>query len=197
MSHRTPSARSVRGVARRPVATLRERGSAYIVALLALVVLTLIGLSLALISQTEMQIGANERTIQKIFYASDAGIAASVVKALAGFDYRAREYEFADTDTGVMAALNLRHEVETSPFFPILESPCNLCSINNAGEYGGEDYSQINYAVTAHAERVGGADDSLLAEKTVSAMVEVQPWQLQAEALEPLQHPELLAKIKY
>ena len=42
-----------------------------------------------------------------------------------------------------------------------------------------------------------GYDDTLLAEKTVSTMVEVQPWKLHADALEPLQQPELLAKIKF
>jgi len=172
-----------------------EEGSAYIIALLVLVVMTIIGLSLALITQTEMQIGANERTIQKVFYAADAGVAGSVVKALAGFDYQARSITLGDTEG--LASLNLRHEVETSPFFPIQESPCNLCSVNNAGEYGSDNYSRINYAVTARAQRVGGPADTQLAEKTVSTMVEVQPWKLQANALEPLQQPEQLAKIKF
>ena len=114
-----------------------EEGSAYLIALLTLVVLTIVGLSLALITQTEMQIGANERTIQKVFYAADAGVAGSVVKALAGFDYQARTITLDDTEG--LASLNLHHQVETSPFFPILESPCNLCSVNNAGEYGSDN----------------------------------------------------------
>lgn len=51
-----------------------ERGSAYIVALMALLILTIGGLSVALISQTEMQVGANERLAERAFYAAESGI---------------------------------------------------------------------------------------------------------------------------
>jgi Tfp pilus assembly protein PilX len=54
-----------------------EAGSAYLVAILALVVLTIAGLSLALITQTETQIGANEKMVERAFYAADSGIAIS------------------------------------------------------------------------------------------------------------------------
>lgn len=52
-----------------------ERGSAYIVALMALLVLTLGGLSVALITQTEMQVGVNERLQVRDFYAAESGLA--------------------------------------------------------------------------------------------------------------------------
>ncbi|MBV8202862.1 MAG: hypothetical protein JOZ15_19775, partial [Acidobacteria bacterium] len=54
-----------------------ERGSAFIVALLVLVVLTIAGLALTLMTQTEMRIGANEREANRTFYASDSGIQVS------------------------------------------------------------------------------------------------------------------------
>ena len=50
-----------------------ERGSAYLIALMALVVLTILGLSLVLVTQTEVQVGANERTVNRTFYAADTG----------------------------------------------------------------------------------------------------------------------------
>ncbi len=56
-----------------------EQGSAYVVTLLALVVLTILALSLTLLTQSEMQIGTNERIVQRIFYAADAGVAVSPV----------------------------------------------------------------------------------------------------------------------
>ena len=56
----------------RPIAArLRESGSSYIVALFVLVVLTILGLSLSLVTETESQIGDNER-----------GICARMTKAL-------------------------------------------------------------------------------------------------------------------
>jgi hypothetical protein len=51
-----------------------ESGSAYIVALMALLVLTIGGLSVALLSQTEMQVGANERLAERAFYAAESGL---------------------------------------------------------------------------------------------------------------------------
>ena len=59
-----------------------ERGSAYIIVLLTLVVLTIIGLSLVMVTQTEVQLGANERTINRTFFATDSGIAVSVARHL-------------------------------------------------------------------------------------------------------------------
>ena len=41
-----------------------EAGSAYVITLLALVVLTILALSLALVTQTEVQVGSNERTVE-------------------------------------------------------------------------------------------------------------------------------------
>ena len=51
-----------------------ETGSAYIVTLLALVVLTILALALAMVTQTEVQVGANEKTINRTFYAADSGL---------------------------------------------------------------------------------------------------------------------------
>jgi len=48
-----------------------EAGSAYIIALLVLVVLSIIGIALAQITQTEYQIGANELTSNRTLYAAD------------------------------------------------------------------------------------------------------------------------------
>ena len=51
-----------------------EAGSAYVITLLALVVLTILALSLALVTQTEVQVGANEKTVNRTFYAADSGL---------------------------------------------------------------------------------------------------------------------------
>ncbi|HKI85589.1 MAG TPA: hypothetical protein VKA53_02475, partial [Thermoanaerobaculia bacterium] len=51
-------------------ANRRQEGSAYIVALLALLVLSIVGLALALITQTEQEAGSNERSINRVFYSA-------------------------------------------------------------------------------------------------------------------------------
>lgn len=193
-----------RGDSRSPLPTTlarkprRQDGSAYLVSLLALVVLAIVGLSLSLVTQTEMQIGANEGTINRVFYSTDSGIAESVARALTNADYASRTYELEEPGGNVL--LNLRSRIDASPFYPILDSPCNLCEINNSGTYADRAYRKINHAVTSTASRVAGAadDGTPLGQNTISAMVEVQPWRLSPpEALLAIDDPEELKKIKF
>ena len=62
--------------ATRRVASRRrgERGAALVIAILVLAILTVIGIALMLITSTESRIAANEWSINRAFYASDAGI---------------------------------------------------------------------------------------------------------------------------
>jgi Tfp pilus assembly protein PilX len=190
MKHTLSASRSTRG-------RTGQQGSAYMVTLLALVVLTIIGLSLVLITQTEMQLGANERITTRVFYAADAGVGIATARVLVNNDHTATD--FVLRDNAGMGELSLGHRVELSPFHPILDAPCNLCSINQ-----GQDYFEVNHAVTVRATRVGwtgaepAADSPQLARKTVGVMIEIQPWQMTAEAMESLDlTPEQLAEIKF
>jgi len=51
-----------------------ERGAALVVAILVLAILTVIGIALMLITSTETRIAANEWSVNRGFYASDAGV---------------------------------------------------------------------------------------------------------------------------
>ncbi|HEY7111648.1 MAG TPA: pilus assembly PilX N-terminal domain-containing protein [Thermoanaerobaculia bacterium] len=51
-----------------------ERGAALVIAILVLAILTVVGIALMLITSTESKIAANEWSINRAFYASDAGI---------------------------------------------------------------------------------------------------------------------------
>ena len=51
-----------------------ERGAALVVAILVLAILTVIGIALMLITSTESRIAANEWSVNRAFYSSDAGI---------------------------------------------------------------------------------------------------------------------------
>ncbi len=51
-----------------------ERGAALVIAILVLAILTVIGIALMLITSTESRIAANEWSVNRAFYASDAGI---------------------------------------------------------------------------------------------------------------------------
>jgi Tfp pilus assembly protein PilX len=160
-----------------------ETGSAYIAVLLVLVVLTAFGLALSLITQTEMQMGSNERTVSRVFYSADSGIEAATAQVLVTKDFTARTYLFTDSGLQLVAGGKVQFgtQVALSDFRKVQESPCNLCEINQGGGYGGKDYSKTTYTVMATASRFAtldaGADRTPLAQKAISAMMEMQPFE--------------------
>lgn len=149
-----------------------QAGSAYVLALLALVVLSILGLGLALITQTEMQIGSNERTVQKVFYAADTGIQMAIARAVVIPEISKFTLHLKDNEK-----VALKHEVEVSDFLPVAHSTCNLCEFNDPGEYK-DQYKKVNFDVTATANRKTVLHSThVLAAKTVNSIVELQPYQ--------------------
>jgi hypothetical protein len=170
-----------------------QAGSAYIIALLALVVLSIIGLGLALITQTEMQIGSNERTLQKVFYAADTGVQMATARAIVVPDLTKFTVSLKDNEKVL-----LKHDVAMSPFYPLMQATCNLCEFNDPGEYK-DQYKKVNFGVTAVATRKTVLPSSdVLASKTLSSLVEVQPIQLTNETMaKVLSDPAALDQIKF
>ena len=100
----------------------RERGSVFIVALLALVLLTVVGLSLALVTETEMLLGSNEQVITETFYAGETGVSVAVGQAMLGatdkscFAALAREDDGSERRVGVR---KLGYSIDTSSLYPV------------------------------------------------------------------------------
>jgi Tfp pilus assembly protein PilX len=153
-----------------------EAGSAYILALMALVVLTILGLALAFITQTEVQIGANEKTANRTFYAADAGIEVSAAQALASNRYSPTTIVLNQTTVGEARAAD---RIRISQMTTVSRSFCDWCPQNYQGL---PKFLTIHNAVTATSERITwtGSDDppadaSLLGQKTLSVMYEFSP----------------------
>jgi len=187
------SAHSAPSLGTMPARRPSEAGSAYLAALIVLVLLTIIGLSLSLITQTEMQIGSNERLIERAFYAADSGISLATAETLVT---RRPAWSQIHTLPDLKNTL-LQHKLDVSPFYPIGSAPCNLCDVNNAGQYGETNYYRVNHAVTSTAMREVTGTTVSLAEKSITAMVEFQPWELPPEAVLAIQDDAQLAKIKF
>jgi type IV pilus assembly PilX-like protein len=172
-----------------------EEGAAYLVALLALVILTIVGLNISLVTQTEMKLGDHERSAQRVFYAAEAGFSPAVSKAILDADYL--PYDLSLPEAG--NSFGLHNEVEVSAFFPILASPCDLCEINNAGAYGTKQYFEVTHAVTAKASRVGPETvaGGPIAQKTISVMIDIQPSEALAEAQFALIDSSEIKKIRF
>ena len=146
-------------------------------------VLTILALSLALVTQTEVQVGSNERTVNRTFYAADSGL---------GHRRRRGPGESAtytgttvilnkiSVGAGSSSAANVADRVTISALVPIQTVRCDWCPANANGV---PKFFKVNHAVTATAQRIAWtgtgdppADATLLGQKTLSAMFEFQPW---------------------
>lgn len=185
MDAREPICRTARG----------EAGSAYIVALMALVVLTILGLALAFITQTEVQVGANEKSANRNFYAADAGIEVAAAQALASNRYTPSTIVLNQTAVGSARAAD---RVRISQMTTVHRTECNWCPRN----VGTTRFMTIHNALTATSERITWtgsdsppADASLLGSKTLSVMYEFSP--MPDPPIEAARDNEELERVKF
>ncbi len=75
----------------------KERGAALVVAILVLAILTVIGIALMLITSTETRIAANEWSVNRAFYSSDAGVRWSTAQLTTSFQGFLSRPEFGTT----------------------------------------------------------------------------------------------------
>ena len=160
-----------------------ERGSAFIVALLVLVVLTIVGLALTFMTQTEMRIGANEREANRTFYASDSGIQVSTAATLWTANTSQTLQIVLNTtlqDTGVSTAppTTFYDQVVVTPLYAIHNQPCPFCQVNQNQQV---KYSYTTHVVNVTTSRMGSNGPAanpftqVMAQKIVASMIGLQP----------------------
>jgi hypothetical protein len=179
----------------------RERGSAFIVALLVLLVMTVAGLALTLMTQTEVRIGANEREANRTFYASDSGIHVSSARTLWGGRNSQTLTILLNTtqqDTGASSAppLTFADQITVTPLYPMYSSSASGTSINQNQQTA---YAAVTHVVNATSLRAGQITGSHpytqnMAQKIVGSMIELQPWP-NADAF--LYHPQTVTGLRY
>lgn len=175
-----------------------QSGSAYVTVLLVLLVLSTIAVALVFVTATEMRIGANERTVQRTLGAAEAGIGVALARMLVAADYSEGSYVVNSSPGETADPPRVATRVELGPLLPLLEAPCNLCQINDAGSYGSSTYTRVNVVSTNRGLR--GSDAFAVGERTVSAILDVQPVQVPTSAYRPLaesEPAELAAKVKF
>lgn len=149
----------------------REAGSAYVLTLIVLLVLTLLGLVLAMITQSEVEVGANERTINRVFYGAETGITSSAANYMFGNSRLGNSFTYMDTGSTIFGT-----EVNVSPMLQINAGPCNMCEVNQNSQY-----YNVTHQLESVANRFGrdnGGTRKVLATKSLEVMVGIQPLQL-------------------
>lgn len=144
-----------------------EAGSAYIIALLVLVVLSIAGLSLALITGTESTIGSAERAQNRTFYAADSGIAVGLTNLL-NRSYQPLRFSTAGFE---QSAINKTDQVDVSCIFPLRIYFCNLCTANS-----GSQFFNINHVYMSTATRYGLGQP--LAQQQLVVSLQTEPAQM-------------------
>ena len=158
---------------------LGEQGSAYLITLMVLFVLTTLGLSLSVVTQTEILAGAQERVLERTFYAAESGIELSIAKALADGDFGPSMHERSRSELEQGKLMPIRERVQSSTFFCLGDTPCNLCSVNQ-----GRSYARRNHLLAVNASRLADGDTEVtLGRKALSSMVDVEPFQAIVDCL--------------
>lgn len=166
----------MRTVTRPSSASRRRRadGSAYLVTLLALVVLTMLALALTFATQTEMLVGANERVLQRTFYAAESAVHLGVAQTLENRDKCPFVLRMQDVPPGEKGWL-VQAELQVDTIYPVADPPCEYCQINDEYEYSSNAYYKVNHALSVRGLLVG-ANGDVAARKAITDMIDVQPW---------------------
>jgi hypothetical protein len=156
-----------------------ERGSAFIVALLVLVVLTIVGLALTLMTQTEMRIGANEREANRTFYATDAGVHFTTARDIWFNDKDPFSFTLNTTlqdNSAASGPTTFSDQVLVTPLYAIHVQPCPFCAINE-NQPGGEK-AYITAVVNVTGNRVGTLAKTTqgYSQKLIGAMIGLMPF---------------------
>lgn len=129
--------------------TRGERGSAILFAMLALVFLTVIGLSLAVVSETEMLIGSNEQITQEAFYAAEAGVGVATSQVIVTNSlfrkYFTLTAKVGDNDR-LYGDQQLGYVVDFTDVYPVLFDVAPFTGANvgaSESHYSGFFYSQV------------------------------------------------------
>ncbi|HVT61044.1 MAG TPA: pilus assembly PilX N-terminal domain-containing protein [Thermoanaerobaculia bacterium] len=153
-----------------------EAGSAYIVALLVLVVMTIVGLALTLVTQTEVRIGANERTANRSFYAADSGLNVAVAANLPVPNPLPTVFKVNTTlqDTGSSPAATFSDQVTAQPLYAMSMSPSNLSQINQNSQM---NIRAITSMDSSTANRLGadGSVSATFSGRTTTAHIFMDP----------------------
>lgn len=114
----------------------REEGSTLMLALVGLVFLTVVGLSLAVVTETEMLIGGNEQISGETFYASEVGVSAAVTQLLVENNLDRRAFAIpvknGDEDRFLGDKL-LGYSVDFTPVYPVHFSNAAYSTANVGG----------------------------------------------------------------
>lgn len=177
---------------RRPISRIRsrrrpsgERGAALVIAILVLAILTVIGIALMLITSTESKIAANEWSVNRAFYSSDAGIRWATVEARSPDFFRRPEFSGAPFGTILFQLPSHKHgalgfftgDPTESDIQVRVQSPSLVGRRFYRGGKINEGSQKDQHMYAFEVRTTGGENDAFLQySKSLQADIEVGPY---------------------
>lgn len=174
-----------------------DRGSALILALMVMLILTFMGLTLLALTETEMQLGNNERIDSELFYATESGkeVAKARIQdgAVVPTTFLIRNPTSASSIGGggggasgslsTAAPFEIGYRVGLSRAVVIRYSPCDFCPSNEDEESWSYRVSYLVYSRGTRRDWRGADPDALVADankaiqaqKIIGVVIDFQP----------------------
>ena len=131
----------------------RQRGSALLLVLMVMLLVTSLALSLTFLTELEMQLGGAERVITKNSYAAESGIHAALGAIMVTHDWQGEKFALVEGALGSDRLIG--HRVITSRVQGVGPPQAPPLTIANEGE---AQYHSFSVVMTSVAQRVSWPD---------------------------------------
>ena len=180
-----------------------QRGTATVIAIMVLFLISLLGLALALVTSTESMIAANERLSAQSFYAADSGLDLAAVRVILADDTSPLLVQV----NGVVPNRATRTEFLLESVSPLVDMPCNLCSISLGGGYEPGDYGRRVFSLESEGRRAAASNETdarifiqdtdpegnlFAARRSVTAFLDIQPLNRSGEIYREMERRAML-----
>ncbi len=175
---------------------VRQRGSALLLVILVMLLLTSLALSLTFITELEMQLGGTERVITNNAYAAESGIHAALGAIMVTHDWAGEKFALVEGRSGAERLIG--HRVITSRVQGVGPPQAPPLTIANEGE---EQYHSFSVVLTSVAQRVSwpDADPAPIYEdgdpREAEVTIQAQNSQTVRYFLSPIRSPQAASEI--
>ena len=135
-------------MSRLPSALRNQDGSVFIMVILATLVLTFLGLSLAFVTDTEMELGSNLQLIDRSYVAAESGLSAALAALMTTSDWTGEQFLINEGNIG---SRDLALRVRTTPVQWVAFSDPPWSNSN----WGERNFQSFFVSVSSTAQRVG------------------------------------------
>ncbi len=158
-----------------------DQGSAYLAVLLVMFLLTTIALAFTFVTRTEKDIANFERSVQRVHFAAESGVHLSTTKYVLtkGSDVNAVSLDMRERGQDRSGDVAIDQSILVTPTVKVSEFACDGCQVNQ-----GSSYVRVSNVLNSTADRVGAVNGEVLASRTISTFIDVQPLQADASGLQ-------------